>query len=157
MKIWVIDFEESLKNYIPYHESLKKINSEKSKFSDKVEEIKSEMQQIINTSQSLLLDEKTKQNSIERFNVLQQEAIKLEQNFRNDIVELQNKELEQNFNSLSEVLEEWISEQDVDIVLNKNQVLWTKKTFDTTSNFIEKLKEKELFDEYNEEKLFAID
>lgn len=151
MKIWVIDFEEALRNYSPYHESLIKINSEKEKFSNRVEEIKQEMQGIIKTSNSLLLDESTKQQSIERFNKLQEEAIELEQNFRNDIVELQNKELENNFNTLSEIVEEWISNTDVDMILNRNQVIWTSSSYDATEVFLEVLKTKELYKEFNEE------
>lgn len=152
MKIWVIDFEKSLRNFTPYHDSLNKINDEKGKFSTRIEDIKKEMQTIIKTSQSLLLDDKTKQRSIERFKTLQEEAVNLEQEFRNDIVVLQNSELESNFNSLSEIVEEWISFNDeVDMILNRNQVIWTKPSYEATDDFIELLKSKNLYTEFNEE------
>lgn len=156
MKIWTIDLELALKNYKPYHESLRKINSEKDKFSNRVEEIKKEMQGIIKSSQSLILDDSTKQQSIDRFNKLQEEAIEIEQTFRNEIVTLQNQELEKNFESISEIMEVWAKPLEIDMILNKNQLLWTSSSFDATQTFIEVLKKKDLYEEFNEEEFLEI-
>ena len=102
MKIYVVDFEEVLKNYVNYHESLKKIQVEKDKFSDDIEKIKKEMERIISSSK-LLVDERSQMEQGIRFKELQTKAIKLESEFRNDIVKLQNAELETNFAQISDI------------------------------------------------------
>ena len=150
MKIYVVDFEEVLKNYIPYHESLKKIQNEKQKFADDIESIKKEMESIVNSSRSLLLDENTQRTNANRFKELQSNAIKLESEFRNDIVELQNSELEKNFKEVSDIVSDWSAKSDLDLVINKSQTLFVSEQYDATSVIVEILKEKELYQEYNE-------
>jgi len=150
MKIYVIDFEEVLKNFIPYHESLKMIQLEKQKFADDIDSIKKEMESIVNSSRSLLLDESTQRNNANRFKELQGKAIKLESEFRNDIVELQNSELEKNFKEVSEIVQNWSTKSDLDLVINKSQTLFVNEKYDATSVIIGILKEKELYQEYNE-------
>jgi Skp family chaperone for outer membrane proteins len=150
MKIYVVDFEEVLKNFTPYHESLKKIQSEKQKFADDIEDIKKEMETIVNSSRSLLLDENTQRDNANRFKDLQTKAIKLESEFRNDIVTLQNSELEQNFKQVSEIVQDWSSKENLDLVINKSQALFVSEKYDATSKIVDILKEKELYQEYNE-------
>jgi len=150
MKIYVVDFEEVLKNYTPYHESLKKIQNEKQKFADDIESIKKEMESIVNSSRSLLLDENTQRTNANRFKELQSNAIKLESEFRNDIVELQNSELEKNFKEVSDIVSDWSAKSDLDLVINKSQTLFVSEQYDATSVIVEILKEKDLYQEYNE-------
>ena len=118
MKIYVVDFEEVLKNYVNYHESLKKIQVEKDKFSDDIEKIKKEMERIISSSK-LLVDERSQMEQGIRFKELQTKAIKLESEFRNDIVKLQNAELETNFAQISDIVGEWAKKAEIDFVINK--------------------------------------
>jgi hypothetical protein len=40
MKTYILDFEEVLKNFEPYHQSLKSIQKDKQEFSDLVDSIK---------------------------------------------------------------------------------------------------------------------
>lgn len=155
MKIYVVDFEEVLKNFVSYHESLKTIQVEKDKFSDEVESIKKEMESIILQSKSLLLDESLQMNNANRFKELQTKAIKLESEFRAKIVELQNIELEKNFKDISEIVDEWASKNGLDIVLNKSQVLFVSKNNDATEVIINILKGRNLYQEYNEEILVS--
>lgn len=155
MKIYVVDFEEVLKNFVSYHESLKTIQAEKDKFSDEVESIKKEMESIILQSKSLLLDESLQMNNANRFKELQTKAIKLESEFRAKIVELQNIELEKNFKDISEIVDEWASKNGLDIVLNKSQVLFVSKNNDATEVIINILKDRNLYQEYNEEALVS--
>lgn len=149
MKIYVADFEEILKNFTNYHESLKKIQSEKQKFTDEIESIKKEMESIISSSK-LIIDEKTKMDQALKFKDLQTKAIKLESEFRSDIVDFQNKELENNFESISEIVKEWASKVDIDIVINKSQTIYTSDNYNATESIIEILKQKNLYHEYNE-------
>jgi Skp family chaperone for outer membrane proteins len=149
MKIYVVDFEEVLKNFTYYHESLKKIQSEKQKFADEIESIKKDMESIINGSK-LIIDDKTKMDQALRFKELQAKAIKLESDFRNDIVEFQNKELESNFENISEIVKEWANKAEIDIVINKSQAIYTSDKYNATESIIEALKIKNLYHEYNE-------
>lgn len=153
MKIYVVDFEEVLKNFSPYHESLKKIQSEKLKFSDAIDKIKTEMEGIIKSSKSLILDDKTQANNAMRFKELQSDGIKLESEFRNDIVELQNKELEDNFKQISDVVSVWAEKANIDLIVNKSQVIFVRDSFDATSSVVDLLRDSGLYTEYKEEEL----
>jgi Skp family chaperone for outer membrane proteins len=152
MKIYVVDFDIILKNYKNYHQSIKLIQSEKQKFSTDIERIKKEMESIINSSR-LIIDEKSQMDQAMKFKELQAEAIKLESEFRNDIVELQNTELEKNFESISEIVEDWSQKNQIDLVINKSQVFFTNPKFDATNEIINLLKEKDLYQEFKEELL----
>jgi Skp family chaperone for outer membrane proteins len=152
MKIYVVDFDIILKNYKNYHQSIKLIQSEKQKFSTDIERIKKEMESIINSSR-LIIDEKSQMDQAMKFKELQAEAIKLESEFRNDIVELQNAELEKNFESISKIVEDWSQKNQIDLVINKSQVFFTNPKFDATNEIINLLKEKDLYQEFKEELL----
>jgi Skp family chaperone for outer membrane proteins len=150
MKIYVVDFEEVLKNYIPYHESLKKIQAEKQTFSDEVDSIKKEMESIISSSRSLLLDESTQKLNANKFKDLQTKAMKLESEFRNHITELQNTELDRNFREVSEIVSSWSAKANLDLVINKSQTLFVSNNYEATNVIIDILKEKDMYIEYNE-------
>jgi Skp family chaperone for outer membrane proteins len=150
MTIYTLDFEECLKNFKEYHISLKKVNEEKEKFTKEVENIKKEMESIINQSRSFLLDDATKKSSAMKFQELQEKAIRLESDFRSTIVDMQNSEVEKNFNSLNEIINKWADQLDIDIILNKTQVIFSKISFDVTSEFIQIMKDREIYEEFSE-------
>ena len=150
MTIYTLDFEECLKNFKEYHISLKKVNEEKEKFTKEVENIKKEMESIINQSRSFLLDDATKKSSAMKFQELQEKAIRLESDFRSTIVDMQNSEVEKNFNSLNEIINKWADQLDIDIILNKTQVIFSKISFDVTSEFIQIMKDLEIYEEFSE-------
>lgn len=156
MKLYVIDFEEVLKNFSSYHKSLEKINEEKSKFSNEIESIKKEMESIVTQSKSLLLDESIQMSNANKFKSLQTKAIKLESEFRNDIVELQNTELERNFKDISDIVDEWSVKNEADIVFNKTQTIYVSNKYDATNDIIKILKDKNLFQEYKEEETLIL-
>jgi len=149
MKIYVVDFEQVLKNFVHYHESLKLIQTEKDKFASDIEKIKKEMEGIISSSR-LLVDEKSQMEQATRFKELQAKAIKLESEFRAQIVDIQNAELEKNFTEVSKLVEEWSNKAEIDLVINKTQTLFVSSKYDATDAIIEVLKNKNLYHEYNE-------
>jgi Skp family chaperone for outer membrane proteins len=149
MKIYIVDFEEVLKNYVNYHESLKKIQAEKDKFSDDIEKIKKEMEGIISSSK-LLVDERSQMEQGVRFKELQTRAIKLESEFRNDIVGLQNKELEDNFGQISDLVSDWAKKAEIDLVINKSQSIFVSEKYDATEVIIDLLKNNNLYHEFKE-------
>jgi len=154
MKIYVVDFEQVLKNFVQYHESLKLIQTEKDKFASDIEKIKKEMEGIISASR-LLVDEKSQMEQATRFKELQAKAIKLESEFRAQIVDIQNAELEKNFSEVSEIVKEWSQTAQIDLVINKTQTLFVNTQWDATEAIIEVLKNRNLFQEYKESELLV--
>lgn len=154
MKIYVVDFEQVLKNFVKYHESLKLIQTEKDKFASDIEKIKKEMEGIISSSR-LLIDEKSQMEQATRFKELQAKAIKLESEFRAQIVDIQNAELEKNFSEVSEIVKEWSENAQIDLVINKTQTLFVNHKWDATESIIEVLKNRNLYQEYKESELLA--
>lgn len=150
MKVYVVDMECVLRNYKNYHESIKKINYEKDKFSDEIENIKKEMEGIINQSR-LIIDENSQREAALRFKELQSNAIGLEQDFRGKIVELQNSELDKNVKEVSNIINDWSQKMDYDIILSKSHTIFNKPDMDMTNSIINVLKEIDLFQEWVEE------
>jgi Skp family chaperone for outer membrane proteins len=149
MKIYVLDFESVLKNYVGYHKSLEAINAKKLEFSDKIESIKNEMERLIKATNSIILDDNTKQLNAQKFKELQQQGMMVESEFRATIGEFQNDELEKNFTEVNNLVNEWITNQkslqEIDLIVNKNQTIFVKPELDITEYFTEWLKSKNLF------------
>lgn len=147
MIIRVIDFDKVLSSYKNYHSSVKKINDKRQEFSNSMEKMKSEMEGIITSSKSFLLDDATKLRNQNRFREIQSEAIEMESLFRTEIVELQNQELENNYLEISNIVKEWAEEFGADLILNKNSTLYFSYNIDSTDLIINRLKQLELFEE----------
>jgi len=150
MKTYILDFEEVLKNFTPYHESLRSIQKDKQDFADLIDGIKKEMETIINSSKSLILDDSTNQKNQMRFRELQTKAVQAESEFRANIVTKQNDELEKNFQQIIELVNDWSKENDIDLVVNKNTVVFVKPEFEITQKIVDLIKSKGLYQEYVE-------
>jgi Skp family chaperone for outer membrane proteins len=150
MKTYIVDFEEVLKNFEPYHQSLKEIQGEKQEFANLIEDIKKEMESIVNSSKSLILDEATQQKNQNRFRELQTKAVQAESEFRANIVTKQNDELEKNFQQIIEIVEDYSSNNQIDLVINKNSVVFVNPDFEITSKVVEIIKQKGLYQEFVE-------
>lgn len=150
MTTYVLDFEEVLRNFQPYHESLKMIQAEKKEFADLIEGIKKEMENIISSSKSLILDDSTNQKNQLRFRELQNKAVQAESEFRSTIVTKQNEEVEKNFQQIMDLVQEYAKEKSFDLVVNKNTVVFVKPEFEITNDVIEIVKQKGLYLEYIE-------
>lgn len=150
MQTHVLDFEEVLKNYTPYHESLKSIQKDKQQFADTIDDIKKEMETILSSSKSLILDDATNKKNQDRFRELQTKAVQVESEFRANIVQKQNDELESNFNQVIEIVNDWASQNSIDLVVNKSSVVFVKPEFEITSHIVDVIKQKGLYQEYKE-------
>jgi Skp family chaperone for outer membrane proteins len=150
MTTYVLDFEEVLRNFQPYHESLKLIQKEKKEFSELIEGIKKEMETIIASNKSLILDDTTNQKNQLRFRELQNKAVQSESEFRTTIVAKQNEEVEKNFAQIMDLVNDYASEKSLDLVVNKNQVVFVNPNFEITNDIIEIVKTKGLYLEYQE-------
>lgn len=148
MTTHVLDFEEVLRNFQPYHESLKLIQQEKKEFSELIAGIKKEMESIISSNKSLILDDSTNQKNQLRFRELQNKAVQAESEFRNTIVAKQNEEVEKNFAQIMELVTEFSESKQFDLVVNKNQVVFVNSKFEITNDIIDIVKQKGLYLEY---------
>jgi Skp family chaperone for outer membrane proteins len=148
MKTYILDFEEVLKNFTPYHESLRSIQKDKQDFADLIDGIKKEMETIINSSKSLILDDATNQKNQMKFRELQTKAVQAESEFRANIVTKQNDELEKNFQQIIEIVNDWSKENDIDLVVNKNTVVFVKPEFEITQKIVDLIKERGMYQEY---------
>jgi Skp family chaperone for outer membrane proteins len=150
MQTHVLDFEEVLKNYTPYHESLKSIQKDKQEFANTIDDIKKEMEIILSSSKSLILDDATNKKNQDRFRELQTKAVQVESEFRANIVQKQNDELESNFNQVIEIVNDWAGQNQIDLVVNKSSVVFVKPEFEITSHIVDVIKQKGMYQEYKE-------
>lgn len=145
MNICVLDFEQILKNFKPYHESLVEIRDYRQQFSDKIERIKKEMETLISASKTLVLDESLQMKNATRFKELQAEGVKAESEFRSEIMERQNVALELSYTKLSELVEKYSEEKSISLVLNKSSVIFSNNSNDITIDILNFVKENDLF------------
>jgi Skp family chaperone for outer membrane proteins len=150
MQTHVVDFEEILKNFTPYHDSLKSIQKDKQEFSNTIDGIKKEMETILSSSKSLILDDATNRKNQDRFRELQTNAVQVESEFRAHIVAKQNDELENNFNQVIEIVNDWSKQNSIDLVVNKSSVVYVNPKFEITNDIVEIIKQKGLYQEFKE-------
>ena len=148
MTTHILDFEEVLRNFEPYHVSLKSIQKEKKEFSELIDAIKVEMETILSGSKSLILDDATNQKNQMRFKELQNKAMQAESEFRSNIVARQNEEVEKNFQQIMDIVKEYSIENSLDLVVNKSTVVYVNPKLEITQQIIEVVKQKELYVEY---------
>ena len=148
MTTHILDFEEVLRNFEPYHVSLKSIQKEKKEFSEIIDAIKVEMETILSGSKSLILDDATNQKNQMRFKELQNKAVQAESEFRSNIVARQNEEVEKNFQQIMDIVQEYSIENSLDLVVNKSTVVYVNPKLEITQQIIEVVKQKELYVEY---------
>ena len=148
MTTHILDFEEVLRNFEPYHVSLKSIQKEKKEFSELIDAIKVEMETILSGSKSLILDDATNQKNQMRFKELQNKAMQAESEFRSNIVARQNEEVEKNFQQIMDIVQEYSIENSLDLVVNKSTIVYVNPKLEITQQIIEVVKQKELYVEY---------
>jgi Skp family chaperone for outer membrane proteins len=148
MTTHILDFEEVLRNFEPYHVSLKSIQKEKKEFSELIDDIKVEMETILSGSKSLILDDATNQKNQMRFKELQNKAMQAESEFRSNIVARQNEEVEKNFQQIMDIVQEYSVENSLDLVVNKSTVVYVNPKLEITQQIIEVVKQKDLYVEY---------
>lgn len=150
MEIYVADIEVLLKNFIPYQESLLTIKEQRKEFSDKIESIKDDMRSIIESRNSLILDDQTQDQKRAKFEELQQEGVTLQSEFQTNITELQDSELQRNLDLLTDIVDEWAKSEKINCIANKNTMIYVADKFDATERIINVLKKNEKYNEFNE-------
>ena len=146
MKLRVTDFEVITKNYSNYQEGIKRIEGEKKDFVKSLEPVKKEMESIISQmSSGIIMDETTQKEKEEKFRTLQEQAMNIDNQFKVEMRRLHDELNKKTFDELSEIIDEYSKQNDIDMVIGKMEVVFLKEEFEITNNILEILKEKNLF------------
>jgi Skp family chaperone for outer membrane proteins len=150
MELRVIDFEILTRNFQPYVDGYKEIESEKRKMLESVDPDKKEMESIIKRSQSgLVLDEASQKRDMEAFRQIQEKLMKLDQDFKRKLKEMSDELNTDVYDQLSVIVEEWAKANSINLVMGKMEVIFNTDDVDVTEQMLEVIKEKGLY--YTEE------
>jgi Skp family chaperone for outer membrane proteins len=146
MELRVIDFEVLTRNFQPYVDGYKNIESEKRKMLESVEPSRKEMQEIIKRSQSgLIVDEMSQKRDMEKFKQLQDALMKADNEFKTQLKEL-SEDLNTNvYDQLAVIVDAWANANSIDLVMGKMEVIFNTDKVDATNEIMEIIKQKGLF------------
>jgi Skp family chaperone for outer membrane proteins len=146
MELRVIDFEVLTRNFQPYVDGYKEIESEKRKMLESVDPDKKEMETIIKRSQSgLVLDEASQKRDMEAFRQIQEKLMKLDQDFKRKLKEMSD-ELNTNvYDQLAVIVNEWATANSINLVMGKMEVIFNTDNIDATEQMLEVIKQKGLY------------
>lgn len=154
MEIRVIDFEVLTRNFQPYVEGYKNIESEKRKMLESVDPEKKEFESIIKRAQSgILMDESSQKRDSERLRQLQESLMKLDMEFKRKIKSMTDELNGSVYDQLSVIVDEWAKEKSIDLVIGKMEVIFNTERIEVTNEILDLIKQKNLF--YNEEEVVA--
>lgn len=154
MEIRVIDFEVLTRNFQPYVEGYKNIESEKRKMLESVDPEKKEFESIIKRAQSgILMDEASQKRDSERLRQLQESLMKLDMEFKRKIKSMTDELNGSVYDQLSVIVDEWAKEKSIDLVIGKMEVIFNTERIEVTNEILDLIKQKNLF--YNEEEVVA--
>ena len=150
MKIRVVDFEVLTKNFQPYVDGYRNIESEKRKMLDSIEPDRKEMESILKRSQmGLVVDDASQKRDVEKFKKLQEKLMKLDIEFKNKLKEMSDELNSSTYDQLSVIISEWATENSIDLITGKMEVVFNRPDIEVTEQIIELIKQKDLF--YKEE------
>lgn len=146
MELRVIDFEVLTRNFQPYVDGYKSIESEKRKMLSSIDPDKKEMEAIIKRSQSgVILDETSQRKDMERFKEIQDKLMKLDMDFKKQLKEMSEDLNTSVYDQLSVIIEEWSKENSINLVMGKMEVIFNTDDIDATEQILEVIKEKGMF------------
>jgi len=146
MELRVIDFEILTRNFQPYVDGYKEIESEKRKMLESIDPDKKEMETIIKRSQSgLVLDEASQKRDMESFRQIQDKLMKLDQEFKRKLKEMSDELNTSVYDQLSVIVEEWATNNSINLVMGKMEVIFNTDNIDATEQMLELIKEKGLY------------
>lgn len=149
MEIRVIDFDALTKNYTKYQEGILNLSKVRNSFIDRVDPIKKEMQSIINTANSgLVVDRATQEQNNAKFTELQDEAMNIDNEYKVTMKAEQDSLNKTTYDELSEIITEWTSDKNIDMVIGKMEVVFVNESNEITNDILEILKDKNLYTEF---------
>ena len=144
MELRVIDFDILTRNFQPYVDGYKNIESEKRAMLDSIQPVRKEMESIMKSASSIL-DEVSQQKSAERFRTLQDSLMKSDNDFKYKLKGLQEDLNTSVFEQLSEIVSVWAKENSINVVMDKMEVIFNTDDIDATEDILSVVKEKGLF------------
>ena len=144
MELRVIDFDILTRNFQPYVDGYKNIESEKRAMLDSIQPVRSEMESIMKSSDSIL-DEVSQQKNVERFRFLQDSLMKSDGEFKAKLKGLQEDLNTSVYDQLSEMISIWANENSINLVMGKMEVIFNTDNIDATEDILSVIKEKDLF------------
>jgi len=149
MEIRVIDFDTLTKNYTKYQEGILNLSKVRNSFIDRIDPIKKEMQSIINTANSgLVVDRATQEQNNAKFTELQEEAMNIDNEYKVTMKAEQDSLNKTTYDELSEIITEWTSDKNIDMVIGKMEVVFVNESNEITNDILEILKDKNLYTEF---------
>ncbi len=146
MEIRIVDFETLTKHYLTYQQGVDEIENEKTKFIERVEPFKQEMQNIIRSAQGgIVVDNLTQEQRMEKFQRLQQEAMEVDKEAKIKLREMGQSLNEKVYDELEHIVNEWSIKNQIDLVMGKMEVVYLSDKFEITNEIISILKEKDLY------------
>jgi len=152
MKIKILDFEKVARCYKPYIDGITILEKRSNDLSEELGNFQKQAQEIMANASGngLVLDEATlqskQQEAQEQVQRLQQEAMLKDRTFKQEADEEQRRLVTEAYTGITDIVNEFISiGNDVEIVLNRSEVVFFKEEHDLTNTVIEILKEKSLF------------
>lgn len=143
MELRVIDFDILTRNFQPYVDGYKNIESEKRAMLDSIQPVRKEMESIMKSS-TTILDEVSQQKNAERFRILQDSLMKSDGDFKIKLKELQEDLNTSVFEQLSEIISVWSKENSINLVMGKMEVIFNTDDIDATEDILSIIKEKDL-------------
>lgn len=147
MEIRVIDFEVLTRHYIKYQEGLNEIDELKNTFMKRIEPFRKEMQNLMIAAQT---DSEVLKERMDRFEELKQGAIEIDQQYKSQASEMQDKLTKSTYSDLEEIISEWRELNSIDLVVGKIEVVCLNKKYESTNDILEILKERNLFVDFEE-------
>lgn len=152
MELRVIDFDILTRNFQPYVDGYKNIESEKRSMLDSIKPVREEMESIMKSSASVL-DEVSQQKNVERFRILQESLMKSDSEFKVKLKEMQEDLNTSVYDQLSEIISVWANENSINLVMGKMEVIFNTDNIDATEDILSVIKEKGLIYKEVEDKV----
>lgn len=142
MEFRVVDFDILTRNFKKYQEGINEVNKERKNFLNQLEPIKKQMNNIIKYTST---GNKSEQEQEQTFQLLQEQAFKLDSDFKTKLNKMRNELNESCFDDLSSIITEWSMENSIDMVFGKMEVVFNTKQYEITDEILNILKEKGIF------------
>ena len=147
MKIYTVNYESLIKNFKSYYDSKEVLKSLQTAYIDTMTKYRAEMETLMKSSQSLLLDEATQSINQQRFMNLQKDAMEVEKKLRAEIQMTQESEMEKCYEALTKIVGEYATSTGIDLVLSHTSVVFAKSELDLTNVIKSELKTLDLYSE----------
>jgi Skp family chaperone for outer membrane proteins len=87
---------------------------------------------------------------MERFEELKQAALEIDQEYKDQVIQMQDKLTKSTYEDLEKIISEWRELNSIDLVIGKIEVVCLNSKYESTNEILDILKSKSLFIEFEE-------